>query len=632
MCGITGQFRPDGQIDAAVLHSMNRVQSHRGPDNDGMFLDGPIALGHSRLSIIDLDTGRQPIFNENDSVAIVFNGEIYNYRTLRNSLSSSGHSFSTETDTEVLVHLYEEHGPTFVEHLRGMFAFALWDDEAERLLLARDRMGIKPLHFAQNGECVTFASELSALLESDITHGGLDRTALAQYFGFGFVPAPLTAFDNLSKLRPGELILISNDGVHRDSYYTPSVQSTAPGLDIAAVTLRNHLERAVETRLQSDVPLGAFLSGGIDSSIIVGTLSECLDEPVQTFTVGFKSDLFDEAWAARKVANYHGTDHTEFTISSGDVREAIPEVLGRLGEPFGDQSLIPTYVVGRETSGAVKVAHSGDGADELFGGYDRYRGEFLSKYYRLLPKTLRARAIEPLTGRLPAARDSPTGELGRQLRKFTRGGEADRCNRHVEWMRIPNGRATTVVDPEMLAQCRDAMQQEHAAARSWLPADRNDALAEMQAVDVRYTLPNQMLRKVDTASMYNSLEVRVPFLDTDVVEYALGLPTNYKMTIRSRKRVLKRAFEDILPSAILQRDKQGFDMPVGEWFKDELADEFRETVGDLRTDVVDIDGVMGIYDDHVSGRGAHGKFLWTSYVFASWLRRMRADGVLPEPS
>lgn len=629
MCGISGIFNDESYPEDETLGRMNDCLAHRGPDDDGIYRDGPIGLAHRRLSIIGLSTGHQPIFNEDETVAVVFNGEIYNYTALRESLSKAGHDFTTETDTEVLVHLYEEHGPSFVERLEGMFAFALWDSEAERLLLARDRMGIKPLVLASDGDTVAFASELPALLESGVEHGGLDREAIAQYFAFGFVPATQTAFRNISKLRPGELAIVSEEGIRRESFYSPSIKSRKPGFDAAATELRERVEESVEKRLQSDVPLGAFLSGGIDSSIVVGTMAALSDEPVKTFTVGFDEDLFDESWAAREVADYHGTDHHEFVVSPDDVRELIPEVVGRLGEPFADQSLLPTYVVSRETSQNVKVALSGDGADELFAGYGKYRGEFYSRYYRAIPGPLRRHLIEPGVESIPASRSSTVGELSRKVQKFLRGGESDLATRHFEWLRIADDRTRPVFDGSSPSDVgREALAASHRDLESWLPPGRDDALSRMQAVDTRFGLPNQMLQKVDTASMYNSLEVRVPFLDTDVVEYAMSLPTSYKITPRSQKRVLTAAFEDRLPQSILERGKQGFDMPIGEWFKDELAEEFRTTLRTVETDLLDADEVRKVYDEHCNGHREHGKFLWSVYVFLKWLDRMRAEDVL----
>lgn len=632
MCGIAGLFDPTSTPSEELLAEMNACHVHRGPNESGVFRTGPVGLAHQRLSIIDLDTGRQPIFNEDESVVVIFNGEIYNYRRLREKLESQGHTFTTDTDTEVLVHLYEEHGPSFVDRLQGMFAFALWDDTTERLVLARDPMGIKPMILAQDGDRLGFASEIPALLASEVDHGGLDRTAIAQYFAFGFVPAPRTAFENLRKLRPGERAVVTEEGIDRERYYVPSAREATPTPSFAnaAARLRSRVEAAVEKRLMADVPLGAFLSGGIDSTIVVGTMAQLVDDPVQTFTIGFDQALFDESWAAREVASYHGTDHHETTIDADDVRELIPTVLDRLGEPFADQSLLPSYVVSRETSNDVTVALSGDGADELFAGYDKYRVEWLSEYYRALPKALRERAIKPAVNALPASRGSKLGTTAYRGQWFVnRSGNPSVPERHFELMRLPSEDATDAfADVDPITTGREALAREHAELE---PDVRSrDSLARIQTVDTRYSLPHQMLQKVDTASMYNSLEVRVPFLDVDVVEHALGLPTGYKITRSERKRVLKHAFEDLFPPAILERNKQGFDMPIGEWFKNELAEEFRRTVRSVDVGVLDDDAVLRIHREHADGRRNHEKFLWSVYVFKRWAERMRQEGFLDE--
>lgn len=631
MCGIAGVFRPDAPPERAELEAMNDPLCHRGPDDDGYYQDGPLGLAHQRLSIIDLATGKQPIANEDDSVVVIFNGEIYNYRSLCETLTARGHVFNTETDTEVLVHAYEEYGIDFLDRLSGMFAFALWDRDRERLVLARDPMGIKPLYFTgpdtSSGTALAFGSELPAVLAANVEHGGLDRAALARYFAFGFVPAPWTAFANVRTLQPGERIIIDTDGRDRDRYYEPTVTQQSPGIDAAATELRSRVEAAVERRLMADVPLGAFLSGGVDSSAIVGTMANLADEPVQTFTVGFEESLFDESWAAREVAQFHDTDHHERTVSADEVRELLPEVLGRLGQPFADQSLLPTYVVARETSADVKVALSGDGADELFAGYDKYLGEYYSKYYRAVPGPIRQGVIEPLVGAVPASRGSGVGEFVRKIQKFTRGGVTDTPTRHAQWLRVAGEETNQAMPTLNVPGAGEAdLRAEHDRLETLFDGHHDD-LSNVLAVDARYSLPNQMLRKVDLASMYNSLEVRVPFLDTSVFEYATTLPTSYKMTRKGRKRVLKRAFDDVLPNSILERSKQGFDMPIGEWFKTDLAKEFDDRISGLDTDLIDVDAVREIYDDHQRG-GEHGKFLWTVYVFAVWADRMRDQGVL----
>lgn len=628
MCGISGLYSTIESPGSDVLEQMNSCVEYRGPDESGYFQDGPIGFAHRRLSIVGLDTGRQPIFNENNSVCVIFNGEIYNHRELRQQLSAH-HTFTTDTDTEILVHLYEEHGPSFVDHLRGMFAFALWDTNEQRLLLARDRMGIKPLLFADDGEGVAFSSELPALLESGVDHGGIDKHAVSEYFAFGHIPAPRTIFQNARKLRPGELAIVDEDGLRREQFYTPSVKFRDVSFEEATNELRTRIDDAVNRRLMSDVPLGAFLSGGIDSSIVVGTMADLMDEPVRTFTVGFDQSLFDESWAAREVADYHETDHTEFTVTADEVRDAIPAVLDRLGEPFADQSLIPTYIVSRETSQDVKVALSGDGADELFAGYSKYRGEYYSEYYRQLPKSLRSKLIAPAVNKLDASRSNQRGEVVRKAQKFLRGDSEDIASRHFEWNRILNNNtpvAFSVDDPAEIG--RERLRQEHQQATAVLPPNRQDDISRILTVDTQFGLPNQILHKTDLASMYNSLEVRVPFLDTGVVEYAMSLPTQYKITRREQKRVLKSTFNDRLPEAILDRDKQGFDMPIGEWFKNELATEFEETISELETGLFDTDDVLDVFENHRTGSDEHGKFLWSVYVFARWHRRMKEQGVL----
>ena len=628
MCGIAGIYDRTDPPGADELTAMADCLRHRGPDEDGRYQDGPVGFAHRRLSIVDLATGRQPIANEDGSVVVIFNGEIYNYQSLRDSLSRAGHEFATDTDTEVLVHLYEEDGPQFVEGLEGMYAFALWDTERERLLLARDPMGIKPLVLGVADDRLAFGSELSAVLAADFDHGGLDRGGLARYFALGFIPAPYTAFRNVRKLRPGECVVVA-DGERERTVRRPTLSARSPGFDAAASELRDRVEAAVEKRLQGDVPLGALLSGGLDSAIVTGTMSRLRDDPVQTFSVGFESERFDESDAARAVAEHFDTDHHEYVVSPADVRELVPEVVGGLDEPFADQSLLPTTVVARETSDAVTVALSGDGADELFAGYDRYRGEYFSRYYRAVPAPVRRRVIEPTVERLPASRASATGEFARKLQKFTGGGVEDVADRHLRWARIADETTAGAVpglDP--LGSAREDLAAVHEEVERDLPASRRDGVRRVQAVETQYTLPNQMLRKVDRASMANSLEVRVPFLDRDVVEYALSLPTEYVLTPRSRKRVLRAAFADDLPRRTLRRRKQGFDMPIGEWFRGPLADAFHEAVAAVDTPLLDTDAVAAIYDEHCAGSRDHGKFLWAVYVFAVWYRRMSDEGVL----
>lgn len=631
MCGISGVYAVDNPPSRTELEAMNACQRHRGPDSENYFLDSSLGFAHSRLSIVGLDTGDQPIENEDGSVVVIFNGEIYGYPELRDDLESAGHTFTTDTDTEVLVHLYEEHGPSFVSRLDGMFAFALWDRDEEQLILARDPLGIKPLLLADDGERIGFASELSSLLRSDVDQGRLDETAIAEYFSLGFVPSPKTAFENVRKVRPGEVVTVSDEETKRTRFYEPSIDAVSDSFDNASSTLRDLVTDAVEKRLMSDVPLGTFLSGGIDSSIITGVMSQLSEEPVQTFTVGFEDNRYDESDIARSVAEYHDTDHTEYEVSSDDIREVIPSVLGQLGEPFADPSLIPTYVVARETSRDVKVALSGDGADELFAGYNRYRGEHYSKLYRTLPSSIRSMLIEPVVDRLPASRESRLGEVFRKGQAFVDAGSDDIHQRHFQWVRKNSDETDAAyANCDPTAAGTSVITREHEEVAEWLPKERQGDLDRIMAVDTYHGLPNQMLRKVDLASMYNSLEVRVPFLDTAVVEYALGLPTEFKITARNRKRILKHAFEDVLPHEVLSRSKQGFEMPIGNWFKNDLADDFRSVVSESTATQIDTEAVLDLHEQHTSGRHDHEWFLWNVYVFAHWHRRMVSEGYVAD--
>jgi asparagine synthase (glutamine-hydrolysing) len=433
----------------------------------------------------------------------------------------------------------------------------------------------------------------------------------------------------VSKLRPGELAVVSSGEVDRSRFYTPDISRVEQDLDTAALNLRTRVEQAVEERLQADVPLGAFLSGGIDSSIVTGLLSNVRGDPVSTFSVGFHESQFDETWAAREVASYHDTDHHEYKVSPSDVREVIDEVIPTLGEPFADSSILPTCVVSQRTREEMTVALSGDGADELFSGYSKYKGEYYSKYYRVIPRAIRRNVIEPSVNRLPASRGTKTGNAIRQAQKFVRGGEPATAERQYQWMALATARSSPAVnqiDVQDHAVNRIADAQTEAVAT--LPEGCQDDLAMIQMTDARFALPDGILAKVDRASMLNSLEVRVPFLDTDVFEFAMGLPTSQKITPTEQKLILKRAFDDVLPEKILQRSKQGFEVPIGEWFKDELKSELTETVSVSETDMVDTDFVWELYQEHVDGTRDHAHFLWAVYVFLRWHNRMREEGIL----
>jgi len=630
MCGIVGLYSPSSKPTEETLKRMNDCIIHRGPDQSGMYINGPIGLANRRLSIVGVETGKQPIFNEDQSIVVVFNGEIYNYKRLRDQLQKQGHRFTTDTDTEVIAHLYEECGEEFVNKLNGMFAIALWDRSSEQLLLARDQMGIKPLYVGvePNGR-IAFASELSALFPVDFDFGGIDTAAIAEYFAFGYIPAPKSAFQNISKLRPGELAVVSDDGLYKNRFYKPKIKSIQKNKDRVVSDLRERVETAVRDRMQAEVPIGAFLSGGIDSSIITGILSKYSSDPVKTFSVGFSEKQFDETWAAREVASYHKTDHHEYTVSPSDVRGVIEKMIPALGEPFADSSILPTYIVSQKTSETLKVALSGDGADELFAGYNKYRGEYYSKYYRAIPRSIRKNFIEASINRLPASRGTKTGEQIRKGQKFIRGAGHDISERQYQWMAITIPENANIMNKSNVQQSAvNRIEQAHTESESILPQNPQDDLTKIQMADLRFALPDGILSKVDRASMQNSLEVRVPFLDTNVFEFAMGLPSNYKITPTKQKYILKQAFDDLLPKKIQQRGKQGFEVPIGEWFKNELKSEFLEVINSSQTEVLDMSLIDEVYKEHCHGTKDHAHFLWAVYVYLRWEDRMRRKNII----
>ncbi|HRT71726.1 MAG TPA: asparagine synthase (glutamine-hydrolyzing), partial [Syntrophales bacterium] len=448
MCGICGKISLNGiEVDPEVIRRMTAVLSHRGPDGDGVYIrNGPsvsVGLGHRRLSIIDLsEAGCQPMPNEDESLWVVFNGEIYNFQTLRTALEEKGHRFRSRTDAEVLLHLYEDEGAAGISKLRGMFAFALWDERTDSLFLARDRVGIKPLVYYWDGRTFLFASEIKALLQDPTVPKEIDWEAVELYLAFNYIPAPRTVFKNIRKLRPAHWLILKDGTVKEEPWWDIDGGAASPDpvpIDYAGQKelLFDALDDAVRSHMVADVPVGAFLSGGIDSSIIVGLMSRHSDRPVKTYSIGYRDmPLFDETRYAREVAAFHHTDHHEIVLSVGDILSAVPEVLDSFDEPFADSSAIPSFLVSRETARSVKVALSGDGGDELFAGYRMYAGEYWYSFYRHIPATLRRSLIEPLLLRLPDSRDNLVADFSRRMKKFMRGAGDTFEGRFLSWNEI----------------------------------------------------------------------------------------------------------------------------------------------------------------------------------------------------
>jgi asparagine synthase (glutamine-hydrolysing) len=625
MCGITGwanldprSQQPEGA--AELLHSMCERMVHRGPDSEGLLVTNGAALGMRRLAIIDLVTGEQPVYNEDKSVAVILNGEIYNYRDLRQDLERRGHSFRSQSDSEVLPHLYEEYADDMVQHLNGMFAFALWDSKRRRLLIARDRFGEKPLYWGVFANTLLFASEPKVLLAHPAVTSNLNLQALRQYLSFDYVPAPLTIYEGINKLPAAHTLTLEDGKVRTQSYWRLSYKTKqpAPTEHEAAAHLRELLADSVRMRLVSDVPLGVLLSGGVDSSTVAAMAVRASSDAVKTFSISFAESSFDESSYARAVAKFLGTDHHEERLSANLAANLVGEIGSWMDEPFSDPSLVPTYLLSRFTRKHVTVALGGDGGDELFAGYPMYRGHRWADNYAKVPRVLRSAIIEPLVGFLPVKTKNMSFDY--KATRFVTAAKYDRVARHHIWF----GSFTPAEQEMLLAEevlratdgdiYREArlMQQE---------CDSRDVVEQMQSIDTRLYLAEDILTKVDRASMAVSLEVRAPFLDPRVAEFAASLPANYKLRGRKTKYILKRAIEDYLPPFVTRRSKKGFGVPVAEWLKGKLRPLARDLLSPERVrkaGVFDPEYVTTLQDEHERGVANHRKLLWTLLMFELW--------------
>ncbi len=637
MCGISGILSPR-TIKTGRLESITRALSHRGPDGKGAWRNRTrrpgephVELGHRRLSIVDLTpAGAQPMTNEDGRLTIVFNGEIYNHKALRRELSSR-HPFRSRSDTEVLLHGWEEEGSAFLQRVDGMFAFAIWDATDASLTLARDRIGEKPLFFAEAGDEFLFASELGALTRDPAVSLDLDPGALHHYLAWSVIPAPRTIFRGVRSLPPGRILHVGDGKIEESIYWSPRRAAEAPvDQGEARVRLRAALEASVAARLRGDVPVGAFLSGGIDSTIITGLAARASDAPLRTFNIGFEGQsAFDERDCAREAARYHGTIHTEIVL---DPREALREVetlLGEMDEPFADSSAVPTSLLSRHTRSQVKVALSGDGADELFAGYWKYVGESFAERYARVPPRLR-RALSRLAGSLPDDRRSARGESLRRIRKFLSRFESDPALRHVAWMQVftPMQRRDLLADgPTVAAQEAEESPEEN-LVRLYRTARSPDSLGAMLETDLRHTLPSDMLTKVDRMSMRHGLEVRTPFLAPNVISLALAMPSQWKLRGRRRKAILVDACADLIPPSLRNRPKRGFELPVAEWFRGDLKALLAETLSEetvRRQGIFRPDAVRRLLEEHQARRADHAGRLWNLLVFSRWHDRVMGD-------
>ena len=625
MCGITGWANLDSQtppFDGArdLLHSMCERMTHRGPDSEGLFVSHGVALGMRRLAIIDLVTGEQPVFNEDKSIAVVLNGEIYNYREVRAGLEKRGHTFRSASDTEVLPHLYEEYGDEMMQHLNGMFAFALWDSKRRRLLIARDRFGEKPLYWGVFDKTLLFASEPKVLLANPSVRPGLNLQALRQYLSFDYVPAPLSIYDGINKLPAAHKLVLEEGRVEVSPYWQLNYATTpnVPSERDAAAQLQDLLADSVRMRLVSDVPLGVLLSGGVDSSGVAALAVRASSEAVKTFSISFAESSFDESAYARGVAKFLGTDHHEERLSANLAANLVGEIGSWMDEPFSDPSLVPTYLLSRFTRKHVTVALGGDGGDELFAGYPMYAGHRWAAIYERVPKAIRNGIVEPLVRRLPVKTKNLS--LDYKALRFVTGVKYDTVARHHIWFGsfTPDEQEQLLTDEARAATDADIYRQ---AREMMAESDAPDLLKQMQNLDTRLYLAEDILTKVDRASMAVSLEVRAPFLDHRVAEFAASLPSNYKLRGQKTKYILKKAVDELLPRFVTRRGKKGFGVPVAEWLKFKLKPLARDLLSPervRRAGVFNPDYVSRLQDEHERGVANHRKLLWTLLMFELW--------------
>ena len=628
MCGIAGILKFDARdsAEAPRLRRMRDVLAHRGPDGEGMMLEGPIGIAHRRLAIVDLAGGHQPMSNEDGSIWIVFNGEIYNHADLRPELEARGHRYRTRSDTESILHLYEDDGERVVERLEGMFAFAIWDGPRRRLLLARDRLGIKPLYIAATGNELLFGSEIKAILAATVGRASIDASVMPEYLATGFVSGERTMFDGITRLLPGHTLTWSaKDGVQRRRYWqvpAPSPLHVAP-FAAEAADLRERLTLAVKRHLMSDVPLGVFLSGGIDSSALAAIVSKMAAPPLRTFAVGFADREANELGYAKQVADWIGSEHRDVVVSPDQFFAALPKLIWHEDEPIAFPSSVPLYFLSRLAAEHVKVVLTGEGADELFLGYNRYRvthwnARLGGPYWSFTPAAVRQR-LRDLVHQLPAP-------LGRILKRTFLGVDAGIRNLYLD-----NFSVVTERQQRALLQRPEMMGDLHARALGQLESYDGDLLDRMGRYDLD-TYLHELLMKQDQMSMAASIESRVPFLDDRLVNHVAGLPSSYKVRGWQTKAILRAAVRDLLPPAILSRRKMGFPVPINRWLRgafQPLVSEFVLGPRAAERQLFDPTALRTMAAEQVSGAARHGDRLWLLINLEIW-QRIFLDGESPE--
>ncbi|MEJ2706156.1 MAG: asparagine synthase (glutamine-hydrolyzing) [Anaerolineales bacterium] len=624
MCGICGAVAQEKgrRVDEAVLRKMCDLIRHRGPDDEGFYLDEHAGLGMRRLSIIDLVTGNQPVSNEDKTVWIVFNGEIYNFRELHAQLENRGHVFATKSDTEVIVHAYEEYGDQCVERFNGMFAFALWDTRRRRLLIARDHLGIKPLYYWAGRGQIVFGSELKTVIAHPAVPREVDLAAIDQFLTLEYIPAPKTIFKNIHKLLPGHRLIFEKGKLRIENYWDIPFQKVDDDWDACQEQLRALIDDAVRMQMVSDVPLGAFLSGGIDSSSVVSAMSQATDRPVKTFSIGFGDRTYNELPYARAVAKKYATDHYEEFLDP-DISDLAEKLLQYLDEPFGDFSIFPTYLVSMVARRHVKVVLSGDGGDELFGGYDTYVAQDLERYYRWLPAAVRKKVIPALMSRVPP-QPAKKGMINK-TKRFVEGAALPSALQHTRWMMFLNPSEKSRLYSTDLASSLDGDSPEAVLRDYFLRVKQQDPLTQQQYVDIKTYLVDDILTKVDRMSMAVSLEARVPLLDYRIVEFAVNLPPEMKLYRGQTKRILRQAMAERLPGEVLSKPKQGFSIPLKHWLRGPLKPLMTDLLSDgsiRRRGYFNPDEVSHLVREHLDQSANHSHRLWALMVLELWHRQI----------
>lgn len=629
MCGIAGFISFEGHNEESSLRrieSMTDILTHRGPDADGFYVDSNAALGHRRLSIIDVESGQQPMSVLNGQVQIVFNGEIYNFQTIRSELEKTGSRFETHCDTEVILHAYLEWGDRCVEKLNGMFALAIWDSRTKKLLLTRDRVGKKPLYLLHQGDVFAFASELKSLRAGGFRLGDVDHEALDCYLTMGYVPAPKTIYRNVRKLRPARVLVVSGDGEQERPYWQLSFDSPREiSAQQALEEFTELLDDAVQCRLVSEVPLGAFLSGGLDSSLVVSSMAGLLEQRVKTHTIGFEDSDFSEAHAARAIAEHLNADHHEYNVQP-NAADVLEKIAWHFDEPFADSSALPSWYVCEMTRRSVTVALSGDGGDEAFGGYTfRYLPHvFESRIRRLIPPMLRSLVFGPLGAIWPRSARLPRPLRLKSIFENLTHGDAEAFYRDLIWLRCDTRSA--VYRPEFLDSLKGFTAFE-TVNPYYSGSDAIDALGRSQHADIDVYMTDDVLVKVDRMSMAHSLEVRAPLLDHRILEFAARLPSRLKMNLRQGKLPLRQLAARRLPAEVQNMPKMGFSIPAARWLRGDLRSLVEELVfndSGIVSETLDLDVLRGLWTEHLSENRDHSDFFWGLMMLGFW---DRADSV-----